>query len=237
MAPRTPPAASYAARVSSRPRRRRQVSDITPRNIERVAALLGGLSVQDRLAYQGEHFVDRYGPGVAARLQPLKRIMEHGIPLGAGTDGTRPASYNPWVSLGWMITGRTVGGTRIPGGASRLDRMEALRRYTVGGAWFSHEEEKKGSLELGRFADLAVLSDDYFSVPEDEISALESVLTLTGGRVVHACGPYGHLDPPQAPVQPTWSPVADERLLPSWVAPGPAGAVNSGDSQPACGCA
>ncbi|MFC8665202.1 amidohydrolase [Streptomyces sp. NPDC057199] len=211
--------------------------DITPRNIERVAALRGGISVQDRLAYQGEHFVDRYGPDVAARLQPLQRIMEHGIPLGAGTDGTRLASYNPWVSLSWMITGRTVGGTPILGGASRLDRTEALRRYTVGGAWFSAEEDRKGTLEPGRFADLAVLSADYFNVPEDEISALHSVLTLTGGRIVHASGPYERLDPPQTPVKPTWSPVADERLRPAWAAPRPTSAVNSGGPEAACDCA
>ncbi|MFI9169173.1 amidohydrolase [Streptomyces lincolnensis] len=211
--------------------------NITPRNIERVAALRGGISVQDRLAYQGEYFLDRYGPEEAGRTQPVKRIMAHGIPLGAGTDGTRLASYNPWVSLRWMITGRTVGGTRILGEASRLDRTEALRRYTVGGAWFSGEEGKKGSLEPGRFADLAVLSADYFSVPEDEISGLESVLTVTGGRIVHAGGPYRRLDPPRVPVNPTWSPIADESFCPSWAAAASDGTSGGRGPEAPRGCA
>ncbi len=179
---------------------------ISPRNIERVAALRGGISVQDRLAYQGEYFVDRYGPEKAQQAQPVKRMMELGIPVGAGTDGTRLASYNPWISLRWMITGKTLGGLPVLGEAGRLDRMEALRRYTVGGAWFSGEEDKKGSLEPGKFADLAVLSADYFTVPENDIGHLESVLTITGGRIVHASGAYKHLDPPRVPVDPSWSP-------------------------------
>ena len=130
-----------------------------------------------------------------------------GIPVGAGTDATRVASYNPWVSLYWMVAGRTVGGTALYPEANRLDRMEALRRYTVGSAWFSGEEDKKGAIVPGQLADLAVLSADYFSVPEEEIKGIESVLTLVGGKVVYGAGEFANLAPPPLPVLPDWSPV------------------------------
>ena len=201
---------------------------ISPRNIARVAALNGGISVQDRLAFQGEYFLDRYGPHKARQAHPVKRMLAMGIPVGAGTDATRLASYNPWVALRWMITGKTVGNTPVLGPVGRLNRLEALRRYTAGGAWFSGEEDKKGTLERGKFADLAVLSADYFRVAEDEIARLNSVLTITGGRVVHASGPYKRLDPPRVPVNPSWSPVADERFQPTL-----AGAAHASTT---CGC-
>jgi predicted amidohydrolase YtcJ len=127
---------------------------ISPRNIERVAALNGGISVQDRLAFQGEYFVDRHGPAKAREAQPVKRTMEMGIPVGAGTDGTRLASYYPWVSLRWMITGKTVGGTQVLGDGGRLNRTEALRRYTEGGAWFLRgggQEGCAGARQARRF--------------------------------------------------------------------------------------
>src|SRR5207245_2791785 len=109
--------------------------------------------------------------------------------------------------LYWMVAGKTVGGTALYPEANRLDRMEALRRYTVGSAWFSGEEEKKGTLEAGKLADLAVLSADYFSVPEEEIKRIESVLTVVGGKVVYAAGEFERLGPPSLPVSPDWSPV------------------------------
>ena len=107
-------------------------------------------------------------------------MLQMGIPVGAGTDATRVASYNPWVSLYWMVAGKTVGGTLLYPEANRLDRLEALRRYTLGSAWFSGEEDKKGAIAPGHLADLAVLSADYFSVPEEEIKRIESVLTIVG---------------------------------------------------------
>ena len=130
-----------------------------------------------------------------------------GIPVGAGTDATRVASYNPFVSLYWLVAGKTVGGTLLYPEANRLDRAEALRRYTVGSAWFSGEEDRKGSLAVGKLADLAVLSADYFSVPEEEIKGIESVLTIVGGKVVYGAEEFERLAPPPLPVSPDWSPV------------------------------
>src|SRR6185436_20155601 len=138
---------------------------------------------------------------------PIRRMLEMGVPVGAGTDATRVASYNPFVALYWLVTGKTVGGTQLFGDSNRLDRMEALRLYTVGSTWFSSEEGKKGAIVPGQLADLAVLSADYFSVPEEEIKRLESVLTIVGGKVVYGAEEFGKLSPPLPPVSPGWSPV------------------------------
>ncbi len=181
---------------------------IRPRDIERVRALGGGISIQHRMAYQGEYFLDRYGAKVAEEAPPVRRMLAAGLPVGAGTDGTRVASYNPWVALYWLTTGKTGGGTRLYGEGNRLDRMEALRLHTVGSAWFSGEEEKKGALVPGALADFAVLSADYFTVPDEEIKRIESVLTVLGGKVVHAAGEFVPLAPAPPPASPGWSPIA-----------------------------
>ncbi|MHB8203226.1 MAG: amidohydrolase [Desulfomonilaceae bacterium] len=180
---------------------------ISDHNIERVKALGGGIAVQDRMAFQGEYFVDRYGEKQAQRTPPIRRMLELGVPVGAGTDATRVSSYNPFIALYWLITGKTIGGAALYPESNRLDRMEALRLYTVGSSWFSSEEGKKGSIALGQLADLCVLSSDYFSIPEERIKRLESVLTIVGGRVVFAAGEFQRLGPPPLPVSPDWSPV------------------------------
>ncbi len=182
---------------------------ISQHNIERVRALGGGIGIQDRMAFQGEHFIARYGSGAAEQAPPVKRMIEMGVPVGAGTDATRVASYNPWVSFYWLVTGKTIGGTALYPKENRPDRMEALRLFTIGSAWFSNEEDRKGSIETGKFADLAVLSDDYFSAPEEEIKKIESVLTIVGGRVVYGRGEFEKLAEPSLPVSPEWSPVTE----------------------------
>lgn len=181
---------------------------ITPKNIERVQALGGGIAIQHRMAYQGEYFIDRYGKEAAEQTPPIKRLLDMGVHVGAGTDATRVASHNPFVSLYWLVSGKTVGGMQLYPEANRLSRMEALRLYTVGSAWFSGEETKKGALLPGQLADLAVLSADYFSVPEEQIKRLESVLTVVGGNVVYGTGEFARHAPPPLPVSPDWSPVS-----------------------------
>ena len=179
---------------------------ISPRNIERVKALGGGIAIQHRMAFQGEYFIARYGAKAAENAPPINRMLQMGVPVGAGTDATRVASYNPFVSLYWLVSGKTVGGTVLYGAGNRLERMDALRLWTVGSAWFSGDDEKKGAIAPGQFADLAVLSGDYFSVPEEEIKALESVLTIVGGKVVHAAQAFSALAPPPLPPSPSWTP-------------------------------
>jgi predicted amidohydrolase YtcJ len=181
---------------------------ISPRNIARVRALGGGVSVQDRLAYAGELFAERYGAATAGDAPPLRALLAAGIPLGAGTDGTRVSGYNPWVALRWMTTGQTAAGTVLRPPSARLSRAQALRAFTIGSAWFSGDETRKGRLAPGQFADLAVLSEDYFSVPGERIAQIQSVLTVTGGRIVSGAGEFATLAPPLPPVSPPWSPVA-----------------------------
>jgi predicted amidohydrolase YtcJ len=181
---------------------------ITDRNIERVKMLGGGIAVQHRMAFQGEYFVNRYGAVAAERTPPIRRMLEMGVPVGAGTDATRVASYNPFACLYWLVSGKTCGGLTLYSESNRLARDEALRLYTAGSAGFSSESDKKGSLTAGQFADLTVLSDDYFSIPEIEIKALESVLTIVSGKPVYATHEFRSLDPPPLPVLPEWSPVA-----------------------------
>jgi predicted amidohydrolase YtcJ len=175
----------------------------------RIRALGGGIAVQDRMAYAGEYFAERYGRERAAHAPPLRRMLELGIPLACGTDGTRVASFNPWPAVYWLVSGRTVGGTQLFAADNRLSREEALRCFTVGSAWLTQEEDVKGRIAPGRYADFAILSEDYFSVPEERIQDLESVLTVVAGRVVHAASPFeAHAPPPLPPVRPAWSPVA-----------------------------
>lgn len=179
---------------------------ISPKNIERVRALGGGIAIQDRMAFQGEYFVERYGAKAAEMTPPIQRMLAEGIPVGAGTDATRVSSYNPWTSLYWMVSGRTVGGLELyPQG---LSRDTALELYTHGSAWFSSEQGKKGQIKVGQLADLVALSADYFSVEEEAIKWIESLLTLVDGKVVHAAGDFAKLAPPSLPVTPDWSPVA-----------------------------
>ncbi len=180
---------------------------ISERNIERILPLGGGIAVQHRMAYQGEYFIERYGAKAAEGAPPIRRMLELGVPVGAGTDGTRVASFNPFVSLHWLTTGKTVGGTRLYPETHRLSRAEALRLYTVGSSWFSTEDGKKGALSPGQLADMVVLSADYFSVSDEEVKRLESVLTIVGGQVVYGAEEFASLAPPAPPAAPDWSPV------------------------------
>ena len=182
---------------------------ISDRNIDRVKALGGGIAVQNRMAFQGEYFVERYGSLQAKRTPPIRRMLEIGVPVGAGTDATRVSSCNPYLSLYWLITGNTIGGRSLYPPENRLDRAEALKLYTMGSSWFSTEDGKKGVLAPGQLADLAVLSADYFSIPNEEIKQLESVLTIVGGKIVFATEEFSKLAPPALPVSPSWSPVKE----------------------------
>jgi predicted amidohydrolase YtcJ len=184
---------------------------IGDRNLERIKALGGGIAIQHRMAYQGEYFVDRYGAKAAQRTPPIRQMLKMGIPVGAGTDATRVASYNPWIALYWLTTGNTVGGLNLYNEINRLDRTEALRLYTVGSSWFSSEENKKGTIGHGQLADLSVLSADYFSVPDEQIKDITSVLTVVGGKIVYAAEEFKSHAPPELPVMPDWSPVAEYR--------------------------
>ncbi|WP_303317174.1 amidohydrolase [Flavivirga abyssicola] len=180
---------------------------VKDKELQRIKALNGGIAIQARMAYAGEYFVERYGAEKAKQAPPVRKMIDMGLPVGAGTDGTRVASYNPWPALYWLVSGKTVGGFQLAEPVNQLSREEALHLYTQGSAWISNEETVKGTLENGMFADFAILSDDYFTIPEKEINNLKSVLTVVGGNVVFASGEYQSMSPKIPEVIPNWSPV------------------------------
>jgi predicted amidohydrolase YtcJ len=121
-------------------------------------------------------------------------MIQSGVRLGAGTDAFRAANYSPMLSLWWLVTGKTVAGTAIRDHSQNVTREEALRMYTIGSAWFSADEGRKGSIEVDKLADLVVLNADYLTVPEEQIRSLESLMTIVGGRVVYSAGPFAKPD-------------------------------------------
>lgn len=181
---------------------------VSEKNMERIKRLNGGIAIQHRMAFQGEYFVDRYGKEAAMHSPPMRKMLDMGIPVGGGTDATRVASYNPWVSLYWMVTGKTVGGLSLYGDTNCLNREEALRLWTQGSAYKSAEENTKGIIAAGMYADMTVLSQDYMSVADESIKDLSSVMTVVAGKIVYAAEEFAAYDAPLPPVSPDWSPVS-----------------------------
>jgi predicted amidohydrolase YtcJ len=169
------------------------LNDASDAALKRMAALGVGWTVQDAMYFGGEDLVRRQGKDAARRMPPVVTGSRLGVHIGAGTDAHRVASYNPFTALQWFLDGKTVAGTPIRGPEETPDRMAALRLYTLGSAWFSFDDEVRGSLEPGKIADLAVLSADYLTVPTEKIGDLESVLTLVGGEAVYAAGDFAKL--------------------------------------------
>ena len=210
---------------------------ISEQSIQRIAALGGGVAVQHRMAYQGEYFVERYGPGAAMATPPVAKMLEMGVPVSAGTDATRVASYNPWVSLSWLVTGKTVGGLRIYPRQNCLDRETALRMWTENVTWFSNEIGKKGRIVAGQLADLIVPDRDFFACAEDDIADTSSLLTMVGGKVVYGAGDFAKLDdsaPP--PAMPDWSPVRRYGGYAAWGDESQQGQTLHRAAVSSCGC-
>ncbi|KVW37622.1 amidohydrolase [Burkholderia ubonensis] len=210
---------------------------ISERSMDRIAALGGGVAVQHRMAYQGEYFVERYGAKAGEATPPVARMLSKGLKVSAGTDATRVASYNPWVSLSWLVTGRTVGGLRLYPQANCLDRETALRMWTENVTWFSNEEGKKGRIEVGQLADLIVPDRDFFACAEADIADTTSLLTVVGGKVVYAAGPFADRDAPLPPAMPDWSPVRAFGGYAGWGAAGAEGRPLQQAAAQLCGCA
>ena len=179
---------------------------VSVKNIERVGALGGGFAIQHRMAFQGEYFVARFGTKAAEATPPVAKMLELGVPVGAGTDATRVASFNPWVCLYWLCEGKTLGGLTLTPDRNRIDRHTALELWTKGSAWFSGEADRKGTIKEGFLADLVVLSSDYFTTPGQDIQHIESLLTVMAGKIVYADKEFAHLDPGLPPASPSWSP-------------------------------
>ena len=175
--------------------------------LERIKKLGGSLGLQNRMSLDGEAYIGKWGTEAAEDAPAFGRIKEMGIPYALGTDGNRAASHNPWVGIEWLVTGRTQGGFKHQADRNLLSREEALRAYTESGAWISGEEAKKGTLSVGKWADLAILADDYMTVPANRIGQMQSMLTMVGGRVVYGAAGYASLAPPPLTVSPSWLPI------------------------------
>jgi predicted amidohydrolase YtcJ len=172
------------------------LEDATPETIERIKKLGGGIAVQSRLALIRDSLRPLWGEEKLRHAPPLRTMLDAEIPLGAGTDAFRAGNYSPLLALWWLVTGKSLDGTSLRDAKQNLTRMEALRAYTLGSAWFTEDEKRKGSIEAGKFADLAVLNGDYLTVPVERIPALESLLTMVGGRLVYAAGPFARFEKP-----------------------------------------
>jgi predicted amidohydrolase YtcJ len=169
------------------------LNDGAPAAFERMKALGVGWTMQDAMYYEGERALKERGESVLRRMPPLRTALRAGVMIGAGTDAHRVANYNPFVALRWMLDGKSAGGVALRGADETPDRLQALRMYTSGSAWFTFDEGRRGTLAPGMLADLAVLSADYLTVPVEQIGAIHSVLTMVGGRVVHAQEQYAPL--------------------------------------------
>ncbi len=170
------------------------LNDASPESLRRMKALGVGWTMQDAMYFGGEQFLKQAGAEAARRTPPVETARKMGVVVGAGTDAHRVASYNPFTALQWLLDSKTVGGVVMRGPQEIPSRLDALRFYTLGSAWFSFDEDVRGSLEAGKLADLAVLSDDYMTIPVEKIGALESVMTMVGGKVVYSAGPFDGLE-------------------------------------------
>jgi predicted amidohydrolase YtcJ len=130
----------------------------------------------------------RYLQGTTANNgSPFRMILDNGIRAGLHSDSAHISPLNPWIHLYYATTGVNAAGEMINAG-QQISRQDALRLYTRENGWFLRMEEKLGSIESGKLADLAVLSDDYFTVPDDQIRRIRSVMTVVDGKIVHDAG-------------------------------------------------
>ena len=180
---------------------------ITPENIDRVKKLGGGIALDAKMALHADGFIKTYGREKALITPRLRTLVDSGIPLAMTTDAFRAATYNPWVGISWMVSGKSVSGSEALARDNRLSRTEALNLFTRGPAWFMNAESEIGAIAPGNLADFAVLDRDYFAVPEDQIKSVSSVLTIMNGRVVFGAQDYSDLSPQLPAILPAWSPV------------------------------
>jgi predicted amidohydrolase YtcJ len=168
--------------------------DASNASLQRMKALGVGWLVQDGLYFAAPSYIGERGEAQMQRTPPIVTARRLGLAVGGGTDANRVMIENPFVSLRWMLDGLTVDRVETRAAAEIPSREEALRIYTEGSAWFAHDENRRGRLMPGMLADLAVLSDDYFTVPVSDIAKIRSLLTMVGGQIVHASGPFSSLE-------------------------------------------
>jgi predicted amidohydrolase YtcJ len=180
---------------------------ISPENIFRVKELGGGIALDPKMALHGDGFIKTYSREEALQTPRLRQLVDSGIPLAMTTDAFRATTFNPWVAISWMVSGQSVSGSEVLAADNRLTRVEALKLFTRGAAWFINSEAEMGMIAPGNLADFALLDRDYFDVPEGQIKSISSVLTVMDGRVVFGAQDYGTLAQPLPDILPDWSPI------------------------------
>jgi predicted amidohydrolase YtcJ len=154
----------------------------TPQQLQRLKALNCGLSAS------GFRWTSTAATPPASPVGPLfPQMIESGIRLGLHEDGVHIAPHNPWFALHYATTGLNVVGTQINAG-QQISRQQALYLYTRGNAWYLNQEDKLGSIEVGKLADLVVLDRDYFSVSDAAMRETRPVLTVVDGKIVYDAG-------------------------------------------------
>ena len=164
-------------------------------NLKRMKSLGLVWGVQDGLYFGGERLAQEVGVEPARQLPRIATALRMGLTVAGGTDAHRVSSYNPFVSLQWYLDGTTIGGTKTRDDAEAPSRRQALEMYTRNSAFMANDDDKRGTLEPGKFADLAVLSADYLTAPVKEIGKIKSVMTMVGGNVVYAAAPFAGVAP------------------------------------------
>lgn len=180
---------------------------ISPENIARVKKLGGGIALDGKMALHGDAFIKSHSLEQALYTPRLRTLVDSGIPLAMSTDAFRAATFNPWVGVSWIVTGKSVSGSEVLAKENRLTRTEALKLFTKGAAWFMNAESEMGVIAPGYLADFALLDRDYFAVPDEEIKSVSSVLTILNGKVVYGAQDYNSLSPQLPAILPAWSPV------------------------------
>jgi predicted amidohydrolase YtcJ len=168
--------------------------DASDVSLQRMKALGVGWLMQDGMYFSAPSYIAERGAAQMRRTPPIGTALRLALPIGGGTDANRVMIPNPFISLRWMLDGRTVDGIATRGAEEIPSREAALRIYTEGSAWFAHDENRRGRLLPGMLADFAVLSEDYFNVPILRIAQIESLMTVVGGRIVYAAGPFSNLE-------------------------------------------
>jgi predicted amidohydrolase YtcJ len=170
------------------------LNDVSTDNLQRMKTLGMGWLMQNALYFRAEDFRQQHGEAAIRHTPPIQKALQMNVQVGGGTDAHRVMSYNPFTALQWMLDGKTITGAPTREASQLPSRIEALRIYTSGSAWFSFDETQRGALKEGMLADLVVLSHDYLSIAVNEISRIHSLLTMVGGKVVYATGDFGALE-------------------------------------------
>ncbi len=169
------------------------VSEDSLRRMQALGLIWG---VQDGLYFGGERLQKEVGMDAARQMPRIVTALKLGLTVTGGTDAHRVSSYNPFVALQWYLDGTTIGGVKTRDDAEAPSRRQALEMYTRNTAYAANDDDKRGTLEPGKYADLAVLSADYLTAPAKDVGKIRSLLTMVGGQVVYAAPPFAGLEPP-----------------------------------------